>query len=512
LADSFGGVNVGTIYAVLETKGGEKVKVDLQTFKGYLKDSEKQTKTSTDSMKQAWGSMVQAIGSVVSIAVIMREAWAGMNEAMENDLALERARVVMDGLGQATDANIGKVQDFVDAWRMGAGIHDREIIPVYQRFLGLIRDTDAALQLTNISLRVQQKYGGELAEGLMRAIGVGELGRLPRMMASMGIDATGIKTLAEAVERIAKASEDMGNIQTQNAVKMAIVREQWRMFTEETTRTYIPTIITGMQGLVIWADKIVTAYRAMVNIVQQVAALGNQKRTAELMNELAKMYEDMDRRAAAVRSAPGALPETGNLDDLLAEIARLEALAAAAKAKPEKGKTPYGLWGADQITKAGEAEHAAEVWKQIDDAWLKRNELKIDSAKQLAGIMASFATDLPQGIDTAWRNLSANMLSMLQGIIQKLLETWLTAKLLDAFGLGTMPSGAKTPGTEFNWSNIGSIRGTRAVPGGSAFSLSLTGTNEGILMQAWRGANQIARRTFSEAALVTGGQQLALRG
>lgn len=209
---------------------------DTKNFIDGLDKADKETKTFTnkldDALKvgaQAFLAVGAAAGAMaVKIGIDAVKA-AGEDEKAQKTLAQSLRNTV-----KATDGQIKKVENYIDATQRATGVTDTELRPSFDRLLKSTKDITKAQELQNLALDIAAGTGKDLAtvsEGLSKLYD-GNFGALKRLGVPLDESIVKNKDLDAALKELSKTFAGQADIAAgtfegrMNRIKVAIGEAQ----------------------------------------------------------------------------------------------------------------------------------------------------------------------------------------------------------------------------------------------------------------------------------------------
>lgn len=244
---------------------------DTKNFIDGLDKADKETKTFTnkldDALKvgaQAFLAVGAAAGAMaVKIGIDAVKA-AGEDEKAQKTLAQSLRNTV-----KATDGQIKKVEDYIDATQRATGVTDTELRPSFDRLLKSTKDVTKAQQLQNLALDIAAGTGKDLAtvsEGLSKLYD-GNFGALKRLGVPLDESIVKNKDLDAALKELSKTFAGQADIAAgtfegrMNRIKVAIgeaqetlgyallpVVERFAAFATDTLVPALDDFVAGLTG------------------------------------------------------------------------------------------------------------------------------------------------------------------------------------------------------------------------------------------------------------------------
>jgi hypothetical protein len=490
MADGFGmsgggNVQAGTIFVGVKIQDVEKALAQMKGLETQAKTTGKELQAGAKTMGDAWKETAKVLSTVLAAVYGLHQAWRQFNEYAREQTAINRAVLALRQAGIASadfrDRLIEVGHEFIRFGQREQSAYDG-----FTRFVRATGSSAESWKLLDLAMRFAAATG-EDAQTIIQAMTSAYQGQemgLRRLLFRYGAGTDEIASWSEAMEAMTVVADTATEVLSSQETAINSLRAAWDEFADVLTGRVSPAIESTLQSLTM-----------LLNHPELWAYLGQPGGIGMMMTA---SYQDYFRK-----KYPGWTP--ASVPDWISERTKRKPRPWGTGGGSE-AKEPFD-WEASQGHYAYQNEQS--MIRQLRD--MNEDGGMLHNVRELAGILASFATDLPQGIDTAWQNLTNNLLSMFQRIAAAALEAWLMARLLAAMGGGTPyykePGFVGPPGTAGSYgAGGGGFGGARPLGGGAGITISFTGSGGDILAEVWRGSSQIAKRQVAKGILVEGGR------
>jgi len=512
-----------------------KLKLDKSGFSGGLK-------VAGDDTKQFVSAAKEAFGQFIGVMAVAQQSISAFQEKLAEDTAFNRMTANMKRLNIYTPEAAQNIDRLTSNMEY-LGAQQTQLYTDMLPLLTATRDTTKAMGLLDLAFRAHLATGSSVEQiiGAITGAMQGQSRVVMPLLRGWVEWNDGVKTAGDVLDIVRRRAGEATTVLSAQALAVLALKKTFSDLKEELVTFAGPGVSVVLKG---WAMGFRTlrymvehATLAIRSFFELLKSPGSRKSIGEKYSAAAAAIDmafyDEIRRMSEGPAGAG----TGGGGDawLQSYIDQLRSIML----RSDTGGAP-GAKKSDAKAEAveNEAETIAEWLKQMSEeqeragleeheAWMTRNATKIDAMKELGSITAQFMVDLPRSGKEAWEAWGNALVSMLQRLIQKLIEARLQAWLLNSTGLGQALGSGAGGGKVTPWEYVpsggfgtASFGPPRIVPPGAgsmptpvvnnSYSLQVQPHPQGTVFKVLRG-NRIEFQRFAEDVWMTGGLAMANR-